>query len=71
MIVVVVVERFLLLRYFWISDIELGIVFCEVDEVFVGCWVGIECFCFLEVVLVVVLIFVLIWVIMVELVILE
>lgn len=58
---VVVVERFLLWRYLWIS--ELG-------GVFLGCWVEIECFCFLEVVLVVGLIFVLIWVIRVGLVIL-
>lgn len=70
MILVVVVERFLLLRYFWISDIELDIFFCEVGVSFVVGWVGIECFCFLGVELVFGLIFVLIWVIMVGLVIL-
>lgn len=70
MIVVVVGKRFLLLRYFWIKNIELELVFCEVDVGFVDCWVEKERFCLLEVLLVFVLLFVLIWFIRVELVIL-
>lgn len=70
MIVVVVGKRFLLLRYFWINNIELELVFCEVDVGFVDCWVEKERFCLLEVLLVFGLLFVLIWFIRVELVIL-
>lgn len=70
MIVVVVGKRFLLLRYFWIKNIELELVFCEVDVGFVDCWVEKERFCLLEVLLVFGLLFVLIWFIRVELVIL-
>lgn len=58
MIVVVVGKRFLLLRYFWINNIELELVFCEVDVGFVDCWVEKERFCLLEVLLVFGLLFV-------------
>ena len=70
MTVVAVVERPLPLRYLRTSDPESGTVSCEVDEVPVGCWVGTECLCPLEAVLVVVLTSALTWATTVELAIL-